>query len=648
MALATRCPHCNTTFRVASDQLKLRGGIVRCGTCHQVFDGNATLLDLDAPLTVAPEMQAPPQAAPDIPSSIPVGVPAALPADGAGAPAPEAAEAAQEPAIPEWLARAMDAEVKVEAVPSIEFEPIVFKRDAEPAPEASAAPAAPVAPPAPLQYSKVPTPEPGADLPAPPRFLLKPELRGDTAAPAAPKVDKSALAALVEPELLTDVHTMAPRRDAGVPAEEAQHAALDMDLSEEAVPAGASLPEPAAVPEPAPAPEPVVSAAPEIISEPEAVPEDVSAAEAMPLAQDTPALPAAAAAPADLEGPKSEMVFTPFELPEPEEAEEPEPEPAGPVKLAPGYVLDYDLSEPDASAKPEPDLDPVTEMGPELEEDAKAQLLRLDAGPAPISKLELSVSDEVEFSSVDYPDDDEPIIKAAPANVPSSEPEREPGPEPDLAPAAAPDDGPLPLLREAAAVDVHEAEPLPAYAPHAAAPAEAIEDEPEFVRLAREKELAARRLRTSMTIGSVVLLLALIGQGAYVFRTMLAAHYPALKPALVAGCKLVGCKITLPAQIDLVKIEVGELQTLGDGTLLLTTLVRNESELTQAWPYIHLKLKDDDKNPLVRRVFTPAQYLPAGVSAANGFPPMSEQPVKIRFALKQVKASGYDIEVFYP
>ncbi|UUZ52639.1 zinc-ribbon domain-containing protein [Massilia sp. H-1] len=63
MALATRCPHCKTTFRVASDQLKLRGGIVRCGTCNQVFDGNATLVDLDAPQTI---MGTPP--APEIPA----------------------------------------------------------------------------------------------------------------------------------------------------------------------------------------------------------------------------------------------------------------------------------------------------------------------------------------------------------------------------------------------------------------------------------------------------------------------------------------------------------------------------------------------------------------------------------------------------
>ncbi|BEV13577.1 zinc-ribbon domain-containing protein [Herbaspirillum sp. DW155] len=45
MALATQCPHCLTIFRVASDQLKLRGGLVRCGNCRQVFNGNEFLVE---------------------------------------------------------------------------------------------------------------------------------------------------------------------------------------------------------------------------------------------------------------------------------------------------------------------------------------------------------------------------------------------------------------------------------------------------------------------------------------------------------------------------------------------------------------------------------------------------------------------------
>ncbi len=39
MTLATRCPQCGTTFRVVSDQLKLRRGLVKCGRCQTVFNG---------------------------------------------------------------------------------------------------------------------------------------------------------------------------------------------------------------------------------------------------------------------------------------------------------------------------------------------------------------------------------------------------------------------------------------------------------------------------------------------------------------------------------------------------------------------------------------------------------------------------------
>lgn len=59
MALATQCPHCHTTFRVAQDQLKLRDGLVRCGSCKEIFNGIEHLLppEDDAQATVsAPQM----------------------------------------------------------------------------------------------------------------------------------------------------------------------------------------------------------------------------------------------------------------------------------------------------------------------------------------------------------------------------------------------------------------------------------------------------------------------------------------------------------------------------------------------------------------------------------------------------------------
>jgi predicted Zn finger-like uncharacterized protein len=43
MAMITRCPECNTTFRVAPPQLQAQNGMVRCGRCMTVFDGFKTL-----------------------------------------------------------------------------------------------------------------------------------------------------------------------------------------------------------------------------------------------------------------------------------------------------------------------------------------------------------------------------------------------------------------------------------------------------------------------------------------------------------------------------------------------------------------------------------------------------------------------------
>ena len=53
MVLATRCPNCGTSFRVVPDQLKLRGGWVRCGVCSKTFDSNTSLAEVALPVETA-------------------------------------------------------------------------------------------------------------------------------------------------------------------------------------------------------------------------------------------------------------------------------------------------------------------------------------------------------------------------------------------------------------------------------------------------------------------------------------------------------------------------------------------------------------------------------------------------------------------
>ena len=173
-------------------------------------------------------------------------------------------------------------------------------------------------------------------------------------------------------------------------------------------------------------------------------------------------------------------------------------------------------------------------------------------------------------------------------------------------------------------------------------------NEPGFLKRDRRRERYGKTINIAMAVGSLLLVGALAAQGLTTFRNQLAASYPGLKPTLQDICATLGCKIELPTQIDELVIEQGELQTLSETTFSFTTLLRNQSTTAQQWPHIELVLDDANDKAILRRVFTPRDYLGADAALEQGFAPRSEQSVKLYFELKQLRASGYHIAVFYP
>ena len=510
MALATRCPHCNTTFRVASDQLKLRGGIVRCGACHEIFDGNQSLFDPDA----APELPAAAAPAAIAPAAAPLdnAPAAAVPAAAAVSPAAAAVSPAAVPAAE--TPRKVD--LKYEPDPDFDVEPppppfngyVDFPLDLideEIVPLAASAMKAAAAEPVPVQE---------------PASVASPAAETAAGAPAA---GEPAAAAPLHDEPLHDE----PANDASV---------NDQVASDEAEPAEA-VPDQAAPDEPAPD---------------EAEPE-----------------------------------------PEPDPEPEPEPIHAG----AEGYYDDPPDYYDDA-----PEL--TTPVALPLE--GRHSVLPVVAdGPLPLLR---AASYEAPVTAT-----------AVPLPAPPKPKKKKSKPRPQAAPVPAP-------------VPVPEPE----------------SDEPAFVRRGRELEQAGRTRRIALAAGSAVLAVALLAQGLTTFRNVLAASVPALKGPIGAVCAVAGCKIELPAEIDALSIETGELQTLGGNSFALTTALRNQSGLVQAWPHIELALTDANDNVLLRRIIAPSDYLPRGATAGKGFSARSEQPVKLQFEVSQVKASGYRIAIFYP
>lgn len=173
-------------------------------------------------------------------------------------------------------------------------------------------------------------------------------------------------------------------------------------------------------------------------------------------------------------------------------------------------------------------------------------------------------------------------------------------------------------------------------------------EEPAFVTQGRRREQSGKVLRVAMAAGAVALLLLLLLQVMTTFRNPLAAQFPQFKPALDALCSVSGCQVDLPAQIEALAIEQGELQTLAPYRFSYVSQLRNLGRSAQAWPNIELILNDDDGKPVLRRVVAPRDYLPAGTDASKGFAPRSEQNIKLYFSLDQLTASGYHIAIFYP
>ena len=325
--------------------------------------------------------------------------------------------------------------------------------------------------------------------------------------------------------------------------------------------------------------------------------------------------------------------------------------------------------------------------------DGNSALIDLAAGPAPVVAAPADAAADDSPTTSSPPVDETPVETPVETLEPVSEPvaQQEPEPEPVPTPASTPEPDTLPapepsrehtadsigpptlLLRESSGGSPPIVSNVPASPRNRAAEARARRvkaapprideapkppppppkpkpdvDEPEFVRSTRQREASSKTTRIALTAGSVLLLIALVVQGAVSFRDVLAARYPDLRPALVSTCALFGCSVNLPARPEQLVIETGELITLGGNAYTFSTVLRNQGDMALAWPSLELTLNDLDDKPLVRRVFAPRDYAGAAAAAPTGFAARGEQQVRIHFRLEGAEPSGYHIAVFYP
>ncbi len=151
------------------------------------------------------------------------------------------------------------------------------------------------------------------------------------------------------------------------------------------------------------------------------------------------------------------------------------------------------------------------------------------------------------------------------------------------------------------------------------------------------------------SVGALIAILLLIAQSAYFFRVDLAARLPAIKPTLLTYCRMLNCSVPYPQKSALISIESSSLDAdpTHENQITLNALLRNRASFNQAYPRLALTLSDNQEKPLARRLFTPAEYLPAGENETSGFRGNHEISIKLPLYTGTLRPVGYQLEFFY-
>ncbi|EDT41207.1 DUF3426 domain-containing protein [Burkholderia ambifaria] len=287
MLLATRCPHCETVFRLQQEQLSLHDGLVRCGHCQQVFNASQSLVPDPAR-----------QPDPALTEAAPAGPDAAAPQHDAAPARLFATDAPVQTASdidyrPEgwdmwapWLDAGVDPSLQhtgetVRAEPLVPLalpamEAGVIRLSGTPAPTASAPaePHAAVAQPAEPDATLQETDASGTSLAAP---TAEPDLREPRFVAHTPSAEQAA-AEPAEPmgnarfAVPDDEHAPREPRFAFRPAQAVSEPESDTNTDERTAAPTAAASEPAAQPDIRPAAQPVVEPVVEPIVQPAAHP----------------------------------------------------------------------------------------------------------------------------------------------------------------------------------------------------------------------------------------------------------------------------------------------------------------------------------------------------------------------------------------
>lgn len=150
--------------------------------------------------------------------------------------------------------------------------------------------------------------------------------------------------------------------------------------------------------------------------------------------------------------------------------------------------------------------------------------------------------------------------------------------------------------------------------------------------------------------GAILLALVLATEVVYAYRSPIAQRYPILRPFMESACNAAGCTVAYSRDEGLLKLEDSELLEVPGkpDEIALNARIRNLATVAQEYPHIELTLTDMTGQAAIRRVLRPTDYLGRPVRQGETIAAGSDLTVQLRLETPRVKATGYELLLFYP
>ncbi len=150
----------------------------------------------------------------------------------------------------------------------------------------------------------------------------------------------------------------------------------------------------------------------------------------------------------------------------------------------------------------------------------------------------------------------------------------------------------------------------------------------------------------TLSMGSLLLIMVLLGQYIYFARDHLAQQYTGLRPVLEKICGYLECKLALQRDLNKLQLthrDVRSHPTAPDALLINATFV-NRATFTQPYPAIELKLSNINGKLVGRRIFQPKEYLSGNPDISAGIPPGTQVYLVLELADPGKKAVNFEFD----